>query len=64
MTVRDNYQDDGLNKSIEKLSLLRTTKRTVEIETNFSDPAAITSNILEPDILDLTVILPQVFTDA
>ena len=58
MTVRDNYQDEGLNKSIERLSLLKTTKRTLEVEVEFSDPTAITSNILEPDILDLTIILP------
>ena len=64
MAVRDNYQDEGLNKSIERLSLLKTTKRTLEVEVEFSDPTAITSNILEPDILDLTIILLQVFTDS
>ena len=62
--MRDNYQDEDLNKSIKRLSLLKTTKRTLEIEAEFSDPTAITNNILEPDILDLTIILSQVFTDA
>ena len=64
MTVRDNYQDEDLNKSIERLSLVKTTKRTLEIEAEFSDPTAITNNILEPDILDLTIIMSQVFMDA
>ena len=65
LKVRDNPDDDELNKGIEGFTML---DQFVDTELNlnliFSDTDAITTMIREPDILDVEIIMPQVFIDA
>ena len=64
MFVIDTGEDSDLEKSIASLSLNKVTNRTLEMKISFDDPFAISSNILEPDSLKITIILPQVIIDA
>ena len=64
VSVRDNFEDEDLDKYIQGMDLIKVTDRTLEIDVLFSDPSAITQNILEPDLLELKIALPQVIVDA
>ena len=64
VSVRDNFEDEDLDKYIQGMDLIKVTDRTLEIDVLFSDPSAISQNILEPDILELKIVLPQVIVDA
>ena len=64
VSVRDNFEDEDLDKYIQGMDLIKVTDRTLEIDVIFSDPSSITQNILDPDTLVLTIVLPDVFVDA
>ena len=58
VNVRYTYEDDDEEKLIQDISLQAVTNRTLEVQVNFVNPFSITSNIMEPDDLDIEFILP------
>ena len=49
VTVKDDFEDEDLDKSIQSMDLIKVTDKTLQIDVLFSDPSAITRNIIEPD---------------
>ena len=62
--VRDADEDESLDKSISDVTLDKVTDKTLDFSVNFKDPKSITTNILEPDVLEIYLLLPQLIVDA
>ena len=62
MKIED--QDTELDKNIASVEIIEigTTYFTVHVE--FADTSAITSQLLEPDTLIVTIDMPELFVDA
>lgn len=52
------------DKSIDQATLDVVGDKTLEISLFFADPSAISEDLLEPDTLELTFLMPEIFIDA
>ena len=63
--IRDaNFQDEYTDKSINSFSLMQIGNDTLTFSVQFSDPNSISQDLLDPDILDIEFLLPQIIIDA
>ena len=62
--VRNEDEDRGIDKSIADVTLDRFDTQTMEMSLKFSEPRSITRNVAEPDILEISIKMPQLFVDA
>lgn len=56
--------DEDVDKSVLGLQLDDISGRSLSMTVKFADSAAISSNILEPDKLEIHILEPHVFMDA
>ena len=52
------FDDD---KSIAEFTLENVTEKSISIQINFGDHSQITSSIIEPDVLEVFFLKPEVF---
>lgn len=67
LSVRENTDDDALVKTIENFSVLNNTANDdTELNINlvFTKIDDITLQIREPDVLDVKILMPEIFIDA
>lgn len=66
LTVEDVFLNnvDGDEKLIQDYYLTRVTNDTLEVQVVFQDPQTISSNINEPDRLQINITRLDVFLDA
>ena len=63
--IRNQLSDDeGLNKSVKSLELLSVEDQSIEVQVIFSDPNSISTDIKDPDFLEITITTPNFFIDA
>ena len=64
ISVKDADEDDTFDKQICGSKLTKFDPLMLTIEVSFCNPKDITSDILEPDVMEITIALPQLFIDA
>ena len=62
--VIDPDYDDDLDRSIKDVAVKKLNQESLQFNIKFSDPQSISQNIIEPDLLDFDIKLPQLFVDA
>ena len=61
--VKDAEYYDNLDKSIASFELKELTDRVLSLNVQFNDPLAITPDLLDPDSLAVTFLLPELIID-
>ena len=60
-----NYDDEeGLNRKIYNVTLIGTTNDTLEVKIHFEEPHDITVDMLDPDVLLIKIMMPELIIDA
>ena len=64
LAIRDADFEEDTDKSIDSFSLVHISNNTLTFSLQFSDPDAISQDLLDPDILDIEFLEPQIIIDA
>ena len=64
MSVIDDGQADELDKGVSGITLTDASQEHLKIKVQFSDTESITSDITDPDLLQIKILKPGLFVDA
>ena len=65
MKVKDlDIQESDIDKSIESLKLDKIDEKSIYLSVYFRYPNVISSDLLEPDALEITFLQPDAIIDA